>query len=57
MNASCACGGTPNLLFACSGAADMGEIADQSIQADYSKMAISDRHCDCITGDCDNGKQ
>ena len=32
MSASCACGGAPSLLFACSGAADVGEIADQAVR-------------------------
>jgi uncharacterized metal-binding protein len=27
---SCGCGGGPRLVFACSGAADVGEIADQA---------------------------
>ncbi|HNS22684.1 MAG TPA: putative zinc-binding protein [Sedimentisphaerales bacterium] len=27
---SCGCGGGPKLIFACSGAADVGEIADQA---------------------------
>lgn len=27
---SCACGSTPTLIFACSGAADVGKIADQA---------------------------
>jgi uncharacterized metal-binding protein len=27
---SCGCGGGPRLIFACSGAADVGEIADQA---------------------------
>lgn len=29
-NPSCACGTAPTLIFACSGAADVGEIADQA---------------------------
>ena len=32
MSASCTCSGAPNLLFACSGAADVGEIADQAVR-------------------------
>src|SRR5512133_4161781 len=28
--ASCACGGAPKLIFACSGAADVGALADQA---------------------------
>lgn len=28
--ASCACGGNPALIYACSGAADVGELADRS---------------------------
>jgi len=27
---TCSCGGTPKLIFACSGAADVGAIADQA---------------------------
>ncbi len=27
---SCACGAAPTLIFACSGAADVGEVADQA---------------------------
>ncbi len=27
---SCACGGAPKLIFACSGGADVGELADQA---------------------------
>ncbi len=27
---SCACGGAPKLIFACSGAADVGAVADQA---------------------------
>lgn len=30
---SCSCGGRPTLLFPCSGAADVGELADQSARA------------------------
>lgn len=29
-NCSCACGAAPTLIFACSGAADVGEVADQA---------------------------
>lgn len=29
----CACGGAPKLIFACSGAADVGAIADQAARA------------------------
>ena len=28
--ATCACGGAPKLIFACSGAADVGAVADQA---------------------------
>ena len=27
---ACACGGAPKLIFACSGGADVGELADQA---------------------------
>jgi len=30
LNSACACGGAPKLIFACSGAADVGAIADQA---------------------------
>ena len=29
-NKTCACGGAPKLIFACSGAADVGAVADQA---------------------------
>lgn len=29
-SASCACGSAPTLIFACSGAADVGKVADQA---------------------------
>lgn len=29
-NCSCSCGGAPKFVFACSGAADVGEVADQA---------------------------
>jgi len=32
MSSPCACSAAPTLLFACSGAADVGEIADQSVR-------------------------
>jgi len=30
MSESCACGGAPDLIFPCSGAADVGELADKA---------------------------
>lgn len=30
VNCSCACAAAPTLIFACSGAADVGEVADQA---------------------------
>lgn len=30
MSSECACGAAPRLIFACSGAADVGAIADQA---------------------------
>lgn len=44
MSASCACGGAPNLLFACSGAADVGEIADQAVRL-ASKNGVGKMFC------------
>ena len=44
MRASCACGGAPNLLFACSGAADVGEIADQAVRL-ASKTGVGKMFC------------
>lgn len=44
MSASCACGGAPSLLFACSGAADVGEIADQAVRL-ASKNGVGKMFC------------
>lgn len=32
MSVQCACGAAPKLVFSCSGAADVGEIADQAVR-------------------------
>ena len=44
MSASCACGGAPNLLFACTGAADVGELADLSVRL-ASKNGVGKMFC------------
>lgn len=31
-NAACACGSAPKLIFACSGAADVGALSDKDVQ-------------------------
>ncbi len=43
-NAKCACGDAPKLIFTCSGAADVGEIADQAARK-LSKDGSGKMYC------------
>jgi len=41
---SCACGGVPKLVFACSGSSDVGEIADRAARK-LSKAGAAKMYC------------
>lgn len=41
---ACACGGAPKLIFACSGAADVGAVADQAART-LTKDGVGKMYC------------
>lgn len=43
-NCSCSCSGGPKLIFACSGAADVGEVADQAARK-LNKEGVGKMFC------------
>lgn len=53
-NKSCACGTAPKLIFACSGAADVGAISDQTARK-LTKEGAGKMYCMAGLGGCVSG--